>query len=49
MEGETGCTYDARATVSGGGHVVRNGLNFCETRSVSLNRRTDGLAWADYD
>ncbi len=48
VDDEAGCSFDVRAT-SGGGQVVWSAINFCETRSVSLNRRGDGLAWADYD
>ena len=46
---EASCAYDVRATLGGAGEVIWNALNFCETRSVSLNRQADGLAWADYD
>ncbi|MCW3796784.1 hypothetical protein OMW55_03055 [Sphingomonas sp. BN140010] len=45
---DDGCAFDVRAT-SGNGPVVWPAINFCETKSVSLNRRADGLAWVDYD
>lgn len=44
-----GCAYDVRGSLAGGGEVVWRGVNFCETRTVTLNRRSDGTAWVDYD
>lgn len=43
-----GCAYELRAKLAGGGQATWS-VNVCETRSVILNRRTDGTAWADYD
>lgn len=42
------CAYELRAKLAIGGEVTWS-VNVCETRSVILNRRTDGTAWADYD
>jgi len=47
-QGET-CAFDIRAKLAGGGEATWSGVNFCETKSVTLNRRSDGTAWADYD
>ena len=46
--GET-CAFDIRGKLTGGAEAVWSNVNFCETRSVTLNRRADGTAWADYD
>ena len=47
FSGET-CAYDIRASI-GGAEVVWNGVNLCDTKAVTLNRRADGTRWADYD
>lgn len=44
-----GCAFDLRAEVAGAGTVVWRDINFCETRTLTLNRRADGTAWVDYD
>lgn len=43
------CAFDIRAKLAGGGEATWPGVNFCETKVVTLNRRPDGTAWADYD
>jgi hypothetical protein len=43
-----GCAYELRAKLASGGEATWS-INACETRSVILNRRTDGTAWVDYD
>jgi hypothetical protein len=47
-EGKT-CAFDIRAKLAGGGEATWSGVNFCETKAVTLNRRPDGTTWADYD
>lgn len=47
-QGET-CAFDIRAKLAGGGEASWAGVNFCETKVVTLNRRPDGTAWVDYD
>lgn len=47
-KGET-CAFDIRAKLAGGAEATWPGVNFCETKVVTLNRRPDGTAWADYD
>lgn len=42
------CAYDVRATAASG-QLTWRGVNLCETRSVTLNRRADGALWVDYD
>lgn len=42
------CAYDLRATAAGAALTWR-GINLCETSSVTLNRRADGVLWVDYD
>lgn len=43
-----GCSYEVRATVAGK-PVTWPGLNLCEVKVVTLNRRSDDMVWADYD
>lgn len=43
------CAFDVRGQVAGGAAISWNRLNLCEVRSVTLNRRADGMNWADYD
>ena len=43
------CAFDIRAKLAGGAEASWPGVNFCETKIVTLNRRPDGTAWADYD
>lgn len=47
-QGET-CAFDIRAKLAGDGEATWSGINFCETKAVTLNRRPDGTTWADYD
>lgn len=47
-EGNT-CAFDIKAKLAGGGEASWSGVNFCETKVVTLNRRPDGTAWVDYD
>ena len=42
------CAYDVRATAAGT-ELTWRGVNLCETSSVTLNLRADGLLWVDYD
>ena len=42
------CAFDIRATV-GGTPVTWSSVNLCDVRVVTLNRRTDGTLWVDYD
>lgn len=46
---DTGCAFDIRAELAGGAVVSWLGVNFCEVKSVALNRRPDGTTWVDYD
>jgi hypothetical protein len=42
------CAYEVRG--SAGDTVLSwRGVNLCETSSVTLNRRGDGVLWVDYD
>jgi hypothetical protein len=43
------CAYDVRAALPGGKLVTWSGVNLCDTRTVTLNRRRDGATWVDYD
>lgn len=43
------CAFDIRAELAGGAQANWAGVNFCEAKSVTLNRRSDGTTWADYD
>jgi hypothetical protein len=43
------CAFDIRGKLAGGAEVTWSGVNFCETKVVTLNRRPDGTTWADYD
>jgi hypothetical protein len=43
------CAFDVRADSSGGTQIHWDRLNLCEVKSVTLNRRADGMSWADYD
>ena len=43
------CAFDIRATLTGGQQVTWSGVNLCEARVVTLNRRPDGTVWVDYD
>jgi len=42
------CAYDIRGSAAGNVLAWR-GVNLCETSSVTLNRRGDGVLWVDYD
>ncbi len=46
---DNGCAVDIRADLGGGAVATWLGVNFCEARSVALNRRPDGTTWVDYD
>lgn len=41
------CAFDIRASV-GGATVTWGGVNLCEAKAVTLNRRP-GAVWVDYD
>lgn len=43
------CAYDIRAVTPAGATLTWRGVNLCETRSVTLRRRDDGVLWVDYD
>lgn len=42
------CAYDLRARVEGT-LTTWSSVNLCDVRSVTLNRRSDGTLWVDYD
>lgn len=42
------CAFDIRATLAGK-VVIWPSVNLCDVRSVTLNRRADGILWVDYD
>jgi hypothetical protein len=42
------CAFDLRATIAGS-DVVWSSVNLCDVRTVTLNRRSDGTLWVDYD
>ncbi len=42
------CAFDIRGSLPGGDQVTWNGVNLCEVRVVTLNRRPDGTVWVDY-
>jgi len=43
------CAFDLQATLPDGRVVVWPRVNLCEARVVTLNRRSDGSLWVDYD
>lgn len=43
------CAFDIRGELAGGAQATWAGVNFCEAKAVTLNRRPDGTTWADYD
>lgn len=43
------CAFDIRGTLPGGQVVTWSGVNLCDVRAVTLNRRADGTIWVDYD
>jgi len=43
------CAYDLKAKLAADRNAEWSGVNFCETKSVTLNRRDDGVLWVDYD
>lgn len=43
------CAFDLRASLAGGGTAVWNGVNLCGTKNLTLQRRTSGETWVDYD
>ena len=42
------CAFDLRASMSGT-DVTWPSVNLCDVRTVTLNRRSDGTLWVDYD
>ena len=42
------CAFDIRASVAGG-TATWTGVNLCGTSRVTLQRRTSGETWVDYD
>ncbi|WP_300975578.1 hypothetical protein [Sphingomonas sp. LHG3406-1] len=42
------CAFDIRAKV-GGTMVTWSSINLCDVKVVTLNRRSDGTLWVDYD
>jgi hypothetical protein len=42
------CAFDLRARLSGA-DVTWSSVNLCDVRTVTLNRRSDGTLWVDYD
>ncbi|HVF83006.1 MAG TPA: hypothetical protein VM913_02385 [Sphingomicrobium sp.] len=42
------CAYEMQGSAAGAVLAWR-GVNLCETSSVTLNRRADGVLWVDYD
>jgi hypothetical protein len=42
------CAYEVQGK-AGNSVLAWSGVNLCETSSVTLNRRADGVLWVDYD
>lgn len=42
------CAFDLQATLPDGRNVVWSGVNLCDAKVVILNRRANGVLWADY-
>lgn len=42
------CAFDVQASAAGT-KVVWPGINLCDVKTVTLNRRPDGTLWVDYD
>ena len=42
------CAFDLQATLPDGQVVVWSGVNLCDAKTVTLNRRANGVLWADY-
>lgn len=42
------CAFDLRARVAGT-NLTWSSVNLCDVKSVTLNRRPDGILWVDYD
>lgn len=42
------CAFDLQARLPDGRSVVWSGVNLCEAKVVILNRRANGVLWADY-
>jgi hypothetical protein len=43
------CAFDLRASLSGGGTAMWEGVNLCGTTKLTLRRRASGETWVDYD
>jgi hypothetical protein len=46
--GGEACLFDIRATSAGRSYQWRD-VNLCDVKVVILNRRADGILWADYE
>jgi hypothetical protein len=42
------CAFDLRGRISGA-VLTWPSVNLCDVKSVTLNRRPDGILWVDYD
>jgi hypothetical protein len=42
------CAFDLRAS-TGGAPATWSSVNLCDVKTVTLNRRSDGTLWVDYD
>jgi hypothetical protein len=42
------CAFDVRGRLAGN-DVIWPSVNLCDVRTVTLNRRPDGILWVDYD
>nr|WP_314447053.1 hypothetical protein [uncultured Sphingomonas sp.] len=42
------CAFDLRGRINGA-EVTWTSVNLCDVRTVTLNRRSDGTLWVDYD
>ena len=43
------CAFDFRASLASGGSAVWSGVNLCGTSRLTLQRRSSGETWVEYD
>ena len=43
------CAFDIQAKLAGGATAIWSGVNLCDAKAVTLNRRASGAVWVDYD
>lgn len=43
------CAFDLQAMLPDGRQVVWSGVNLCDAKVVTLNRRENGVLWIDYE